>query len=97
VYLFCDVIPLYYVVEGVSHSKTIHTQVVTFLQVDNKWLSITRGIEFDIQLFFSFSQENIFFLEIPQNATCLFDYEQTVTTYHNKGANIMRMNTSVEW
>jgi len=79
---------------------------VTFLQVDNNWLSITRGIEFDIQLFFSFSQKQQFFsfsqkkqffLEIPQNATCLFDYEQTVTTYHNKGANIMRMNTSVEW
>jgi len=54
---------------------------VTFLQVDNNWLSITRGIEFDIQLFFSFSQKTDF-LEIPQNATCLFDYELTVTTYH---------------
>jgi len=34
---------------------------VTFLQVDNNWLEITRRIEFDIQLFFSFSQKNSFF------------------------------------
>ena len=70
---------------------------MTFLQVDNNWLEITRRIEFDIQLFFFIFTKKQFFLEIPQNATCLFDYEQTVTTYHNKGANIMRMNTSVEW
>jgi len=34
---------------------------VTFLQVDNYWLEITRRIEFDIQLFFSFSQQKHFF------------------------------------
>jgi len=34
---------------------------VTFLQVDNNWLEITRRIEFDIQLFFSFSQKKQFF------------------------------------
>jgi len=34
---------------------------VTFLQVDNNWLEITRRIEFDIQLFFSFSQKKTVF------------------------------------
>jgi len=81
---------------------------VTFLQVDNNWLSITRGIEFDIQLFFSFSQKQQFFSFSQKNSffwkfhkmplACLIMNKQLqLITIMNKGANIMRMNTSVEW